>query len=54
MSIIDLILYEMMNFDYQAKLVRLYERYEKATPLMKWKLYNELKHYGVKVKYEYK
>lgn len=53
MSITDMILCEMANFEYQAKLTKLYEEYKKAAPLLKYKLYMRLKHYGVEVQYDY-
>lgn len=49
MSIEQEILYVMDNFEYQAKLNRLYNKYRSSSPLMKYKLYWKLRYYGLEV-----
>lgn len=53
MSVEQMILYIMDNFEYQAKLEKLYNKYKNSSPLVKYKLYWELKHYGVEVEHGY-
>ena len=52
MTLEDEILLVMSNFIYQKKLYNLYKKYLISSPLVRYKLYLELKHYDIEVSYE--